>query len=793
MQRNRVFLLPLLLVLPLLLGPATAWAQGPPPSSFTLSWSALDPGNDWTAQIIQSVFPIAGSASASYATGNEATVIGSLVGTLTGFVAAIAMAFLCYATIMQIHRGAETGRVLANTMTTMFIVRLGMAAVLMYPLSTGFSAGQELVVRSALWGAGMARTVYNAAVTAIGPDAMVIADPIIPGTKTIVSNLIQAEMCRALINQAAAQPALVPAPTPATVVDPVNGGYTTWAYTLSAGNSTGSPVCGTVTVREPKAGATTFSGVNLDMASQQKAILTNVLTADIRPTVEVIAQQFWTTKQAAALTPLMDVLTTATTDYTQQLTAAASAKAAELRAALSDATQARSGNLGLIRNEVQLSSLGWSSAGAYFLEFARLNGEVLSLMSAVPTVNTPSYQGLGPSLASDIAPLIVSQQAFLTKLNTYVQTTDGLDAPGGNADLFTGAVPASDGSATIESVFRNLRLNDRVLNLFVAGMAPTGNNWTDPFSALMQLGHQMVVVALAALGAAGLLASDTASTVGAIGSFFTGNWGGAAAITVGHLMMTFLATPIFVGLMGILIPGLTLAFVLPMIPWVMWMAGVTGWLILVCEAVIAVPLWMLAHMTMQGDGLHGRATEGYSLLFNVLFRPTLMIVGLFLGYFIFAASSWLIRMSFGIAAGFVLQNGWLVTNVIGVVVMLSIFVTIHIVAALQSFRMISLVPHHLPRLIGFMSGGRVDMEQYSRDAALVGIGGTMREIKKGAYAALPRQQRSAQSIEQPQMRVGGPTNHQQSSSDGNNPTGHGMDSTLRAATDNPGTGRSEEA
>ena len=786
MQRNRIFLLPLLLVLPLLLGPATAKAQGPPPSSFTLSWSALDPGNDWTAQIIQSVFPIAGSASASYATGNEATVIGTLVGTLTGFVAAIAMAFLCYATIMQIHRGSETGRVLANTMTTMFVVRLGMAAVLMYPLSTGFSAGQELVVRSALWGAGMARTVYNAAVTAIGPDAMVIADPIIPGTKTIVSNLIQAEMCRALINQAAAQPALVPAPTPATVVDPVNGGYTTWAYTLSAGNSTGSPVCGTVTVREPKAGATAFSSVNLDMASQQKAILTNVLSADIRPTVEVIAQQFWTTKQAAALTPLMDVLTTATTDYTQQLTAAASAKAAELRASLSDATQARSGNLGLIRNEVQLSSLGWSSAGAYFLEFARLNGEVLSLMSAVPTVNTPSYQGLGPSLASDIAPLIVSQQAFLTKLDTYVQTTDGLDAPGGNADLFTGAVTASDGSATIESVFRNLRLNDRVLNLFVAGMAPTGNNWTDPFSALMQLGHQMVVVALAALGAAGLLASDTASTVGAIGSFFTGNWGGAAAITVGHLMMTFLATPIFVGLMGILIPGLTLAFVLPMIPWVMWMAGVTGWLILVCEAVIAVPLWMLAHMTMQGDGLHGRATEGYSLLFNVLFRPTLMIVGLFLGYFIFAASSWLIRMSFGIAAGFVLQNGWLVTNVIGVVVMLSIFVTIHVVAALQSFRMISLVPHHLPRLIGFMSGGRVDMEQYSRDAALVGIGGTMKLIDKGAHETMRALTRAPGQIAGPRAAL--------TSNLGNTPSPQsGMDSTLRAATDNPEPKGSEEA
>ena len=74
-------------------------------------------------------------------------------------------------------------------------------------------------------------------------------------------------------------------------------------------------------------------------------------------------------------------------------------------------------------------------------------------------------------------------------------------------------------------------------------------------------------------------------------------------------------------------------------------------------------------MTARGEGLHGRAIEGYSLLFNVLFRPVLMLLGLFLAYFIFASMSWLLRQSFGIAAGFVLGNGWVVTNVLGVLVL----------------------------------------------------------------------------------------------------------------------------
>jgi len=77
--------------------------------------------------------------------------------------------------------------------------------------------------------------------------------------------------------------------------------------------------------------------------------------------------------------------------------------------------------------------------------------------------------------------------------------------------------------------------------------------------------------------------------------------------------------------------------------------------------------------------------------------------------------SWLIRMSFGIAAGFVLGNGWIVANWLGMFVLLSIFVLTHVIAALMTFRMISLIPHHFPKLIGFASANRVDMEQFSRE------------------------------------------------------------------------------
>jgi hypothetical protein len=226
-----------------------------------------------------------------------------------------------------------------------------------------------------------------------------------------------------------------------------------------------------------------------------------------------------------------------------------------------------------------------------------------------------------------------------------------------------------------------------------------------------------------------------------------------------------------------------------MIPWVMWMAGVCGWIILVCEAMIAVPLWMLAHMTVGGDGLHGRAIEGWSLLFNVVFRPTLMVIGLFLGYFVFDCMSWLIRESFGIAAGFVLQNGWIVSNFIGIAVLLGIFVMTHVIAALMSFRMVALLPHHLPRLVGFTAANRVDMEDFSQRGAWT----PGREVAN--YTATALGQGSRQLIGAQRRLPGRPAGYISGPGRGSGEapadTG-GMDTTLRATTETSPRGETDE-
>ena len=787
MRKSCVLFVITVLAVAALVEPAFAQAA----NSYNVSWAALNPGNDWAAQVIQSLFPVTGTTTApGTSPGQETTVIQQIVGQMTGFVGAIACAFVAYTTIMNIHRAAESASVLGQGQSWMFVVRIGFAGIMMFPLGGGFSAGQALVVQAAMTGIGMARAVYTNAIQAVGPDAAVIAMPMIPGTQSIVSGLIASELCMALVNQAG-NGTLIPNPTPLTgqVTNPSaipgqtpvsNQSYISYRYSLSQGNESGNPACGTISLMGSLAGAKQIAGISVDMAAIQQAALNNVINT-IRPQVASVAQNLWQNKTAASLAPLQGIYTNAVQVYTQNLTAAATSIQSAVNAALAaNATAERNGTSDLLQNEVQQSTLGWTAAGAYYLEIAKLNASTLSLLNATPITSSPTYDGIPYGLGMDLAPLESAAAQFMTTLDATLQSSDATRTPNGSPYTIADAKSDAQGASVLDQLFNKLNLTNAAFQTVASYLLPQTQIWTDPFGGLMSMGQKLMNMSLAAMGMAGLLASATTSTGAAVWEFFTANWAGAAATITGHAIMSFFAAPIFTALLGLLIPGIIIAYVLPMIPYVIWMAGVAGWIILVCEAMVAVPLWMLAHMTMGGDGLHGRAVEGWSLLFNVVFRPTLMVIGLFMGYFVFDCMSWLIRQSFGVAVGFVLQNGWIVTNFIGLVVLLSIFVMTHVVAALMSFRMVTLLPHHLPRLVGFTSANRVDMDAFQQRAAWATgemvAGGAQRAIKGGASEFAGRMQSLPRG---PAGYISGPSD----AAPGKGGAGSGMDSTLRATTD----------
>ena len=89
--------------------------------------------------------------------------------------------------------------------------------------------------------------------------------------------------------------------------------------------------------------------------------------------------------------------------------------------------------------------------------------------------------------------------------------------------------------------------------------------------------------------------------------------------------------------MTLLIPGFVLAYWVPTIPFMHFTFAVIEWMMSILEAVIGMPLWSLSLITLEGDGLGRLGMEGIKRLFEILLRPTIIIMSLIVAIIIFTA------------------------------------------------------------------------------------------------------------------------------------------------------------
>lgn len=148
------------------------------------------------------------------------------------------------------------------------------------------------------------------------------------------------------------------------------------------------------------------------------------------------------------------------------------------------------------------------------------------------------------------------------------------------------------------------------------------NEHVYPLAQLASLGRALVEHGVTVLGysaGSGILGLVTSGTmVGAMGKAVSG----------------FL---LGIGMIGLSI-GLVLFYVIPFMPFLYFFFAVGGWIKGVFEAMVGVPLWALAHLKIDGEGLPGRAAmNGYYLLVEVFIRPILIVFGLIASIVVFYA------------------------------------------------------------------------------------------------------------------------------------------------------------
>lgn len=135
----------------------------------------------------------------------------------------------------------------------------------------------------------------------------------------------------------------------------------------------------------------------------------------------------------------------------------------------------------------------------------------------------------------------------------------------------------------------------------------------------------------------GVLESTIRNLMTALAFSFLGGMGEVINPHMGGMLHS--ASSIFVSMasVGITI-GFLLFYVLPFMPFIYFFFAVSRWVKSVFEAMVGTPLWALAHLKIDGEGLSGdHARNGYFMILEIFLRPILCVFGLLAGLAVFSA------------------------------------------------------------------------------------------------------------------------------------------------------------
>lgn len=271
---------------------------------------------------------------------------------------------------------------------------------------------------------------------------------------------------------------------------------------------------------------------------------------------------------------------------------------------------------------------GWVGAALWYNQIAEVNGMVATAVQNIPR----PYRY--PRVMEKVAEERKATDAFLNFTERYNprlangQLVD-FDKPGD--EVIAAALYSSfefwNSSAVQETVFTRSSSN-AIIDAINMILGTNGlydileNDGVYPLAMISALGKSMVDAALRNLFA-GIVGQG-------LGSLLSDSFAGELASTASKFAFRF-------GMIGLSI-GFILYYVVPMLPFLYFFFAFSGWVKSIFEAIVAMPLWALAHIKIDGEGLPGPwATNGYFLIFEIFVRPTLIIFGFIFSVVLFAA------------------------------------------------------------------------------------------------------------------------------------------------------------
>lgn len=301
--------------------------------------------------------------------------------------------------------------------------------------------------------------------------------------------------------------------------------------------------------------------------------------------------------------------------------------------AIEEAVEAQKGSKTWEKDKEKIKQWGWGGAGVWYNRVAQINGALVAAVMNVPRrkldpavmewtrqqhyqqdKKTPNSKRFEANLADgrEIEYLYEGDKTIEETLNHVYEFWNGegfrTDSLAGHTRL-TGnividAINAILGTHGLFDICRNTNIH--------------------PLAQLSQVGKGIIEAAIRNLGI-----SAGAGVSGGLAALFEQHFGAALGAA-----SSFFGTMASIGIMI----GFILFYVVPFMPFLYFLFAVGGWIKGLFEAIVGVPLWALAHLRIDGEGLSGKAAvNGYFLIFEIFIRPILIIFGLLASISIFAA------------------------------------------------------------------------------------------------------------------------------------------------------------
>lgn len=734
----------LIAVLVCSLMPGMALAQATPPASMTPSGLyetfIEGSGDNFTMLLLQqifgsSIFAVAGDSSAT------STLFGDIVGYFNAAVLVVGGVMflnnLATGTLQSAHEGEVMGR---NWSSLWAPLRSIMAIALLIPLPNygGYNTAQVFTAFIVKNATTFATSVWSISAEKITTGVMPVTAPIATLPKEVVSEMFLIQLCSVILNDqfqmggttdtpdrierrdvAALHPVTVSIEELQKHSSPLNVSRFSYDRVDHEGNVKEAQICGYYQtpaipdvinhrISDPAdssfdlgtalgtAGSTTvrsqFETLHKDvmnnLATRMNAVATTAYNAHKAkapaPDISAALEQALITSRNRLETGYAQIMNTIGTS---------SDRNNEIRQMMIDR----------ISNNCEpgkaCSGEGWIGAGSWYMLIARLNNEISTLFTAESEVK--SYRTAGKNANNDrwwwqdnskenaLRDQYVS--AYDNGVAVFNNAANRMAAQGWPIDFAVATNIADSLTGDDIDAEKSNGLVNKIRNLMthaVTAFATPGNQ--DPMIGIVNFGQTLVPAGVIIVGADFFLPGNVASTVGA----------------------------------AIATAGVTMAVVLPLMPFVFWVMAVTGYFLLVVEAFIAVNLWALGMLKMDGEGIFGpHSREGWLMILALMFTPILMVAGFFVGMIIFRITSIIISMGLTVSMAGVFANANVFFVIFSTAVIAIFMLMIYFVVLERSFSLVSEFPMRVLRWMG----AQVNLDTSGSDrvrAAALGTVGT---------------------------------------------------------------------